>query len=246
MKTPRKIKIKELLLAREIVTSEKEAEAHILAGNVLVNEQKIQKGSDLVSEDAEVRLKKTSKYVSRGAEKLAGALKDFGLDREFAGCCVLDVGASTGGFTQIALESGAKKVVALEMGNNQLAWELRKDSRIEVHERTSVKDFVPESTNFDWILVDVSFTSVARIVDALARLGTKGKTRALILVKPQFELPVQFVPEGGVVLDDALRQKAVSLATVALEKVGVKVMGAKDSRLPGTNGNQEIFILCSY
>src|SRR5437667_353977 len=190
---------------------------------------------------AEVRLRAAdSPYVSRGGEKLAGALDAFGL--EVRDLVALDVGASTGGFTDCLLQRGARRVIALDVGYGQLAWKLRQDARVLVLERTNARaltpTMLPEAP--DLAVVDVSFISLATLLPAVASVVRPGGT-ILALVKPQFEVGRGRVGKGGVVRDPAMRAEAVAGVRAAAERLGLAVRGEAEAVLPGPNGNREVF-----
>ena len=207
-----------------------------------MDDQRVDKPGTLVSEDAKIRLKDDGRFVSRGGDKLLAAIEDFGLLDQFRGTNVLDVGASTGGFTDCVLSLGAAHVTALDVGTAQLAWKLRQDPRVRSVEKTDIKKFVPESGSaFDWVVADVSFTSLAKMIPDIVRAAPHAKM--LLLIKPQFELPRDLIPEGGVVTNDDHRQQAVNLVQEACKKEGCVVDGLKEARVTGRQGNREIFIL---
>jgi len=195
-----------------------------------------------VRRDVPLRVKDSSRFVSRAGEKLAHALADLGLADVVKGAVVLDVGASTGGFTQCCLELGAKMVIAVDVGSNQLAWELRQDARVRVLEQTDIRAFDPAAyPPVDFVVADISFNSLARLAPALRQAAPRPNTRFLVLVKPQFELPRAQVPGGGVVVDEALREEAVRRVAAAFIAAGLGPGRTVDSRVPGRAGNREIF-----
>jgi 23S rRNA (cytidine1920-2'-O)/16S rRNA (cytidine1409-2'-O)-methyltransferase len=187
-------------------------------------------------------VKGDSKFVSRAGEKLDLALEDLQLKKAIHGKVVLDIGASTGGFSQCCLDCGAKHVIALDVGKAQLAWELRQDPRITCLEQTDIRDFDPGAfPAIDWVVADISFNSLARLAPAI-RLAAPGvDVGFLLLIKPQFELPRADVPSGGVVLDEALRQKAVTAVCKAMAAVGLGDGITVDAKVAGKSGNREIF-----
>jgi 23S rRNA (cytidine1920-2'-O)/16S rRNA (cytidine1409-2'-O)-methyltransferase len=214
-----------------------------MAGKVIVDNQRADKAGLRFAVDADIRIKDRRPFVSRAGEKLWGAIADLGIKAEFAGAVVLDVGSSTGGFTDCVLQLGASSVIALDVGTNQLAWKLRTSKKVHSMEKTDIRDF--RSDNFpplDWIVADVSFNSLARLADSIQRASTRGHTKYLLLVKPQFELPVHEVAEGGVVADRLLRKKAVEAVVSAFSTFGIELVQAIDSRVKGRTGNQEIFV----
>ena len=213
-----------------------------MAGGVLVGDRPVGKPGAEVPADAEVRLRGgDSPYVSRGGEKLAGALDAFGL--AVRDLVALDVGASTGGFTDCLLERGARRVIALDVGYGQLAWKLRQDSRVVVIERTNARRLTPAMLPEapELAVVDVSFISLATVLPAIAGVLTPGGT-IVALVKPQFEVGRGRVGKGGVVRDPALRAEAVASVRAAAARLGLAVKGEAESILPGPKGNREVFV----
>src|SRR5262249_7292454 len=180
-------------------------------------------------------------YVGRGGLKLAAALDRFGIDP--AGRAALDVGASTGGFTDCLLQRGARRVVALDVGRGQLAWRLRQDARVVVLERKNVRTLVPADLPEPPTLavIDVSFISLAKVLPAVAAVLAPGGA-AVALVKPQFEVGRERVGKGGVVRDEAVRASAVASVRRASVGLGFAVCGEADSVLPGPKGNREVFL----
>ncbi len=213
-----------------------------MTGDVLVGDRPITKPGAEVPADAEVRLRTAdSPYVSRGGEKLAGALDAFGL--EVRDLVAFDVGASTGGFTDCLLQRGARRVIALDVGYGQLAWKLRHDPRVVVIERTNARHLTPAMLPEapDLAVVDVSFISLATVLPAVAGvLAPRGTIVAL--VKPQFEVGRGRVGKGGVVRDPAQRAEAVAGVRTAAEQLGLAVRGEAESVLSGPKGNREVFI----
>lgn len=214
-----------------------------MAGEVVVDDQRIDKPSTMITEDATLRLKDEGAYVSRGGDKLFAAIEDLDLREEFKGKTVLDVGASTGGFTDCCLKLGASRVVAVDVGTNQLAWALRTDPRVLSVEQTDIRVYTPpHDIQFDWVVADVSFNSLARLAPAIVKIAPKA--RLLLLIKPQFELPRERVPDGGIVSDEQDRQDALQIAIDALTACGKKVKSQIDARVAGRSGNRELFLLC--
>lgn len=231
-----------LLVERNLAPSREKARALVLAGEVLVNEQRIDKAGERVPVAAVIRLKNPpDKYVSRGAHKLLGALDAFGASP--AGRVALDVGASTGGFTQVLLERGAALVHALDVGHNQLAWSVRQDPRVKVYEGVNFRSYDPAQLDPRpaFATVDVSFIGLRLILPVLAAALPPGG-EAVVLVKPQFELGPEAVGKGGVVRDDALRRRALAQAEAAAKEAGFEVRATAESALPGTEGNREYFM----
>jgi 23S rRNA (cytidine1920-2'-O)/16S rRNA (cytidine1409-2'-O)-methyltransferase len=213
----------------------------ILAGKVLVDDVPVDKAGTRVRPDAAVRLRGAlRRYVSRGGDKLAGALEDLALDP--VGLCCLDVGASTGGFTDCLLQHGAKHVVAVDVGYGQLHPKLREDSRVRVHERTNARALGQEHVGgtIDLVVIDASFISLRQLLPPV--LAVAPQATVVALVKPQFEVGRDQVGKGGVVRDDALREGAADDVASAAAVLGYRCVGRSDSRLAGPRGNREIFL----
>jgi 23S rRNA (cytidine1920-2'-O)/16S rRNA (cytidine1409-2'-O)-methyltransferase len=236
-----KNKLEELLLERGLAESLVVARGLIMAGKVVVDEQRQDKPSFLVSDTSSVRIKERSIFVSRAGDKLAGLIEGLALGKYFENAVVLDAGASTGGFTQCAIKFGAKEVYAVDVGTNQLAWELRQDKRIHSIEKMNILDFEPPSdVDIQIVTADLSFTSTANIVSHLCKIAPNALF--LILVKPQYEIARYEVPDGGVVVDHDMRQKAVTRVQTAFEESGLSNIIKRDSDLAGRTGNKEIFL----
>jgi 23S rRNA (cytidine1920-2'-O)/16S rRNA (cytidine1409-2'-O)-methyltransferase len=236
------VRIDRLLVERGLVTSRERARRLVMAGQVLVDDRPVTKPGAEVAVDAVVRLRaEESPYVSRGGDKLAGALDAFGLDVRDA--VALDVGASTGGFTDCLLQRGARRVVAVDVGYGQLAWRLRQDARVIVMERTNARrlepGMLPERPAL--AVVDVSFISLAKVLPAVAGVVTSGGT-IVALVKPQFEVGRSRVGKGGVVRDADDRASAVAGVRATAVALGLEVRGEAESTLPGPKGNREVFL----
>ena len=217
-----------------------------MAGIVLVNEQRVAKPSDLVALEAQVRVKggddPTARYVGRGGLKLEGALKDFGIDVTNLNC--LDVGASTGGFTDCLLQNGALKVVTVDVGHNQLDWRLRKDPRVDVREGINARYLKPEEFNekFDLAVMDASFISATKIMPAIVPLLID-TGRMIVLIKPQFEVGRGEVGSGGIVRDAAKHARVVNEVNQAALDLGLQVRGVIESPIRGGDGNIEFLAL---
>lgn len=239
---PRRVRADVLLVERGLAGTQAEAEAYLRAGQVSVSGRRIDKPGELLESDAVIDFKPLGgRFVSRGGEKLAGALEDLGVLP--AGRVCLDVGASTGGFTDCLLQAGAIKVFAIDVGRNQLHERLRNDARVVSRERTHLRDVAPGELvpAPSLIVVDVSFTSLAGLFPAIAALAGDG-AEALLMVKPQFELEARDVPSGGVVADPDLHRAAVERVLTSVRGCGWIVAGVAPSRLPGTEGNREFFV----
>ncbi len=179
------------------------------------------------------------RYVGRGGDKLEAALTEFAIDVTRKRC--LDIGASTGGFTDCLLQHGASEVVAVDVGRGQLDWSLRSDARVTMLERTDVRELTKELVgDVDLVTVDVSFISVRTVLEPIASVSQNSEI--LALVKPQFEVGRRNVPKGGVVTDPRLHAQAVSTVAAAAERMGLACVGAMPSPLTGTRGNREFFL----
>ncbi len=227
------------LVARGMCDSREQARRLILAGEVKVNGHVCDKASSGVEPTGEIEIRERPRFVSRGGLKLEGALESFGIDP--AGKVCLDIGASTGGFTDCLLQRGAERVYAFDVGTNQLAWKIRDDPRVIVRERFNVRHLVPADVGelVDLVVIDVSFISLARILGpAFSVLVENGSV--VCLIKPQFELEREAIGKGGIVRDPALHERAIArirdFVTADLAKVW---HGHVDSPITGTDGNRE-------
>jgi len=234
-------RIDNLLVARGFFESRERAQRAIMANEVRVGDRTVTKSSELVAVDAPISIARPQQFVSRGAVKLAGALDFFDLDvREKI---ALDIGASTGGFTDCLLQRGAAKVYAVDVGHGQLAWKIRNDSRVIVLEKLNARflsrEQIPEPV--DLCVIDVSFISLILILPNAFQLLTPNGV-ILALVKPQFELQRADVGRGGIVRDPALHEKAQQKIVNFVESSSHRVVGLVPSALTGTDGNQEFFI----
>jgi 23S rRNA (cytidine1920-2'-O)/16S rRNA (cytidine1409-2'-O)-methyltransferase len=236
-----------LLVERGLAESAQKALAMILAGEVQVDGQRAAAAGTAVASDARIALNsRAQKYVGRGGIKLQGALEDFAID--VAGRVCLDVGSSTGGFTDCLLQHGAARVYAVDVNVEQLAWELRQDARVIRVERNArelrredVADAAKAAELVDVVVVDVSFISAAKVLGAAMACARAGAD-ALILVKPQFELRRDEIGEGGIVTDRALHERAIAQVREACELAGLQWLGVQPSKLVGAEGNQEYFL----
>jgi 23S rRNA (cytidine1920-2'-O)/16S rRNA (cytidine1409-2'-O)-methyltransferase len=230
-----------LLVERGLAESRHKAQAMILAGEVEVDKKRADKAGTLLSETAHIEVhSRLQKYASRGGLKLEGALQDFAVNPANKLC--LDLGASTGGFTDCLLQHGAARVYAVDVNTDQLSWKLREDPRvvrIEKNARELRADNVPEAV--DLVVADVSFISVTKVLPGAVDCAKAG-AELLILIKPQFELRREDVGKGGIVRDKTLHEKAIASVKAAAEALGLRASGVAASRLPGAEGNQEYFL----
>ncbi|HMI49912.1 MAG TPA: TlyA family RNA methyltransferase [Candidatus Saccharimonadales bacterium] len=237
----RRKRLDQLLVERGIAESAQKALGMILAGEVLVDGNRQDKAGTQVAESARIELaSRSQKYASRGGLKLEGALADFLVSVERKVC--LDVGSSTGGFTDCLLQHGAARVYAVDVTVDQMAWKLHEDARvirIEKNARELRAVDLPEAV--DVVAADVSFISVRRVLGPAATAAKAG-SEWLILIKPQFELPREDVGPGGIVEDPVLHEKAIAEVRLAAEAAGLDCLAVRASRLTGTEGNQEYFL----
>ena len=239
-------RIDKLLVERGLAESRTKAQAIVMAGAVLANEQRISKPSDLIPTDAEIRVKgaddPASRYVGRGGLKLEAALRDFEVDVQDRVC--LDVGSSTGGFTDCLLQHGARRVIAIDVGHNQIDWRLRTNPRVEVREGVNARYLRPEEfdTQFDLIVMDVSFISATKVLPALVPL-LKHDGRLITLIKPQFEVGRGEVGKGGIVLEPEKRTRVVEEVNRAAQELGLLARKVIESPLQGADGNVEFLAL---
>ncbi len=238
---PARVRLDALLAARGLYPTRSRAAASVLAGEVQVDGRRVDKAGELVREDADLSVAAERTYVSRGGVKLANALDAFGLD--VAGRRALDVGASTGGFTDCLLQRGAASVTALDVAYGELAWALRTDPRVHVLERVNARALDPAALPHrpDLVVADVSFISLTKVLGAvLACLAEPFD--GLVMVKPQFEVGRERVGKGGVVRDAADRRAALVAVAEAARGHGAAVLGFASSGLPGPKGNRETFL----
>ncbi len=239
-----RLRIDALLAERALFPSREQARAAVLAGEVRVDGEVVRKAGQAVNEDAVIEVAERPRFVSRGGDKLAGALSAFGVLVE--GRRAIDVGASTGGFTDCLLQAGATSVVALDVGYGQLAWSLRTDARVTVIERTNVRSVDPAELGapFDLVVCDVSFISLRTAMPHLAALlASRGDLVAL--VKPQFEAGKGRVGKRGVVKDPIVHEDVVRSAVAAAHDNGLVVRGLAFSPITGPNGNIEFWLWAS-
>ncbi len=237
-----KVRIDQLLVERGLAESRTRAQALVMAGHVMLGDKKADKPGLQVAEDAEISVKgQDHPWVSRGGIKLAHALEHFGID--VTGSVAIDVGSSTGGFTDVLLNKGAAKVHAVDSGTNQLAWKLRQDPRVIVHEQTSARiltaEHVPEQV--DIIVCDASFISLSKVLERPMTFA-KPEAQLVALIKPQFEAGRGEVGKGGVVRDSAVHQRVCDDVSAWLESVGWRVAGLTQSPITGPKGNVEFLV----
>ena len=231
-----------LLAERGLYESRSRAAAAVIAGDVRVGGRPATKPGELVADGAEVAVAEPPPYVSRGGIKLANALDAFGIDP--AGRRALDVGASTGGFTDVLLQRGADSVIALDVAYGELHWRLRNDERVIVVERRNARQIEPGELPYepDLIVADLSFISLTKVLPAVARAAAP-RFDLLAMVKPQFEVGRERVGKGGVVRSpDDRRAALVAVAGFARTELGLSVLGFASSGLPGPAGNRETFV----
>ena len=239
-------RIDKLLVQRGLAETRTKAQALIMAGLVLADEQRVNKPSETVPFNAEIRIKGSddpaSRYVGRGGVKLETALREFGVDP--SGLLCLDVGASTGGFTDCLLQHGAKSVIALDVGHNQIDWRLRTDPRVEVREGVNARYLKPDDfpASFDLVVIDVSFISATKILPAIVPLlQTTG--RLITLIKPQFEVGRGEVGKGGIVRDPLQHARVIEEVNAAARELGLEVHKVIESPIQGADGNIEFLAL---
>jgi 23S rRNA (cytidine1920-2'-O)/16S rRNA (cytidine1409-2'-O)-methyltransferase len=237
-----KSRVDQLLVDRGLAESRTRAQALILAGLVFSGARRIDKAGQTLQAEAPLEVRgKDHPFVSRGGLKLEHALDHFGWD--VAGAVALDVGASTGGFTDVLLQRGAARVFAVDVGTNQLAWKLRQDPRVIVHEQTNARYLTAEIVTepVDLIVCDASFISLAKVLDAALDFARPGG-RLIALIKPQFEAERHEVGKGGVVRDPAVHARVCDAAAGWLRSRGWEVVGITPSPITGPEGNVEFLI----
>jgi 23S rRNA (cytidine1920-2'-O)/16S rRNA (cytidine1409-2'-O)-methyltransferase len=248
-------RIDKLLVERGLADSRTKAQAMVMAGVVLVNEQRVEKSSDQFSGNVQIRIKKaddpTARFVGRGGLKLEAALNEFQIN--VRGFVCLDVGASTGGFTDCLLQRGAAKVFAIDVGHNQIDWRLRNDPRVEVREGVNARYLTPQDflvpqdfpIRFDLAVVDVSFISVSKVLPAVAPL-LKDDGSLVVLIKPQFEVGRGEVGGGGIVREEQKRLRVVEEVNQFATTQQLRVEGVVESPITGAEGNVEYLAHYSY
>jgi 23S rRNA (cytidine1920-2'-O)/16S rRNA (cytidine1409-2'-O)-methyltransferase len=237
-----RVRLDSLLAERGLFPSRSRAAAAVIAGDVMLGpgRQRAEKPGQLVAGDVEVAVDGPPPYVSRGGIKLANALDALGID--VGGRHALDVGASTGGFTDCMLQRGAQHVVALDVAYGELDWKIRQDARVTVLERTNARALEAEVLPYrpDLVVIDVSFISLGKVLPAVLAAGA-AVFDCLAMVKPQFEVGRERLGKGGVVRDPELRREAIAGVARTAEELGAAVMGFASSGLPGPKGNRETF-----
>jgi 23S rRNA (cytidine1920-2'-O)/16S rRNA (cytidine1409-2'-O)-methyltransferase len=240
-----KKRIDQLLVERGLAESRQKAQALLLAGNILVGQQKIEKAGRLVDSEAEIRVLRQFPFASRAGAKLQSALDHFLISVEDRVCA--DLGASTGGFTDCLLQNGAREVHAFDVGKGQLAWKLISDPRVIVRDECNVRNItaadLPENLTF--VSMDLSFISVAKVLPSLKEsfiLKSENCLDVVVLVKPQFEVGKGEVGKGGVVRDPGKRAEALANVEAFASGAGYKVIGAIPSPVPGAKGNREFLL----
>lgn len=231
-----------LLVKRGLCASREKAQRLIMAGGVFSGGTRLDKSSQMLSDDTPVELRAAERYVGRGGLKLEAALRHFGIDP--AGRTCLDIGASTGGFTDCLLQHGAKKVYALDVGHGQLDWKIRNDPRVVVMEHRNARHLQPADLpeKVGLVVADVSFISLTLVLPPVAAVLTDGGM-IVALIKPQFELSRDEVGRGGVVRDDAARLRAVEKIKNFAAGLGWAWQGVVDSPIAGADGNRELLCL---
>jgi len=236
-----KERIDNLLVHRGLADSQAKAKAMVMAGEVLVSEKRVSKPSEIFASDAVIRIKGNSiegKYVGRGGLKLEAALAGFAIDP--TGYVCIDVGSSTGGFTDCLLKHGAAHVFAVDVGTNQIVWPLRTDPRVTVRENTNARELRPSDFDlqFDLAVMDVSFISVTKILPAVYPL-LKSNSKLIVLIKPQFEVAKGEVGQGGIVREPEKHERVVAEVNKFAASLGFHLRGVLESPVLGAEGNKE-------
>jgi 23S rRNA (cytidine1920-2'-O)/16S rRNA (cytidine1409-2'-O)-methyltransferase len=242
MSKPGRERLDKLMVARGLAETRTKAQALILAGQVYSREQRLEKAGVEVPLDIDLTVRVTMPYVSRGGLKLAAALDHFNVDPTDRLC--LDIGASTGGFTDCLLQRGAHRVIALDVGHGQIDWKLRQDPRVEVRENINARYLTPSDFTdpFELVVADVSFISLTRILPVVPPLLAPGAT-IITLIKPQFEVGRNEVGRGGIVRSEAAQRRVVSEIEQFVLSLDWRLGGVIDSPIHGADGNRE-FLGC--
>jgi len=231
--------LKDRLVGDQLVTSLDEAERKIRAGLVRVAGAVVDKPGALVRGDQEVTLESSGRYVGRGALKLKPTMQSFGITVSDLICA--DVGSSTGGFTQVLLEGGARRVYAIDVGYGELDWRLRSDDRVVVMERTNARYLEALPEPIDFVTIDVSFISLSKVVPSVMKWLTP-TGQVLALIKPQFEAPRAAVGDGGIVRDPAVHQSVLESMRKLFSELRLMVRGCEPAAVQGSGGNQEFLL----
>jgi 23S rRNA (cytidine1920-2'-O)/16S rRNA (cytidine1409-2'-O)-methyltransferase len=237
-----KRRIDQLLVERGLAESRARAQALVMAGLVFVGETRVDKPGQQVREDAAIEVRgRDHPWVGRGGVKLAHAIEHFGLDPN--GAVAMDIGSSTGGFTEVLLAHGAAHVFAVDVGTNQLAWKLRQDPRVTVLEQTNARALTAQQIDrpCDWVVCDASFIGLAKVLEVPLVLAEPHCT-LVALIKPQFEVGREEVGKGGIVRDPALHARVCDEVREWLESGGWRVLDITESPITGTEGNVEFLI----
>jgi 23S rRNA (cytidine1920-2'-O)/16S rRNA (cytidine1409-2'-O)-methyltransferase len=237
-----KRRIDQLLVERGEAESRARAQALVMAGLVFAGERRIEKPGQQVAADIAIEVRgRDHPWVGRGGVKLAHAITEFGLKPR--GAVAMDIGSSTGGFTEVLLAHGAEHVFAVDVGTNQLAWKLRQDPRVTVLEQTNARALTPQHIDrpCDWVVCDASFIGLAKVLEVPLRLA-EPRCRLVALIKPQFEVGRDEVGKGGIVRDPALHQRVCDEVSQWLESSGWQIDGIVESPITGTEGNVEFLL----
>lgn len=232
----------DILVAEKLNISRAKAQAMIMAGEVLISDNAAIKSGQEYSDDVEITIKEQFPYVSRGALKIEKAAKEF--DINFSGKVICDIGASTGGFTDYALQNGAKKVYAIDAGYGQLDQKLRNDSRVINMERTNIKEVENLPDHIDFFVIDVSFISLKKVLPQCKKINPK--TPIIALIKPQFEVGKEIADKTrGVIKDDKIRTEVIDNIKQFAENIGYSIEGVTESPIRGAKGNEEFLMYLS-
>ena len=237
-----------ILVEREFFETREKAKREIMVGNVIVNEQVVTKAGTMFkdNDDLNIRIKDKLKYVSRGGLKLEKAIKTW--DLNFKDKLVLDIGASTGGFTDCALQNGAKCVYSVDVGKNQLDWKLRNDERVVSIEEMHIKDLKEKdigNEKVNYIVIDVSFISLTKVIPYFEKF-LKENGKVVMLVKPQFEVGRDKIGRNGVVQEEEYHDEAIKKIIAFSKECGYELIGVKDSPIKGAKGNSEFLMLVTH
>ena len=241
-KSSKKKRVDHLLVERDLAESRTRAQALVMAGLVFSGEEKIAKPGQQIAEDAPLEVRgRDHPWVSRGGIKLSAAIEHFGLNP--TGAVAMDIGSSTGGFTDVLLTHGAEHVFAVDSGTNQLAWKLRQDERVTVLEQTSARILTRDhiSRDCNWVVCDASFISLSKVLEVPLALAAR-ECRLVALIKPQFEVAREEVGKGGVVRDAALHSRVCDEVSQWLQGLGWDIEGIVESPITGPQGNVEFLV----